>query len=211
MLTGESTSITKNQITDYELENVIKLNSEPNNKNTLYQGTKIIKTRPGNLFQKVNYQNMEDTNPVVLALVLRTGFNTAKGSLIKAILSPKPIKFKFYEDSLKFIRVMSLIAVIGFFFSLFYFIKLEFKVSKIILRLLDLVVIVVPPALPATMAIGTAFAVERLRKSGIFCCENLKINVSSRVDYVCFDKTVIHFYYPGNAYTKLVRISWIAI
>jgi cation-transporting ATPase 13A3/4/5 len=43
------------------------------------------------------------------------------------------------------------------------------KVSLIILRALDLITVVVPPALPTTMSIGTSFAIQRLKKSGIFC------------------------------------------
>lgn len=39
----------------------------------------------------------------------------------------------------------------------------------IIVRALDLITIVVPPALPATLTIGTNFALSRLKKQLIFC------------------------------------------
>lgn len=39
----------------------------------------------------------------------------------------------------------------------------------IIIRALDLVTIIVPPALPATLSIGTNFALSRLKKKEIFC------------------------------------------
>jgi len=39
----------------------------------------------------------------------------------------------------------------------------------IIIRALDLITIVVPPALPATLTIGTNFALSRLKKQSIFC------------------------------------------
>lgn len=39
----------------------------------------------------------------------------------------------------------------------------------IIVRALDLITIVVPPALPATLTIGTNFALSRLKKRDIFC------------------------------------------
>lgn len=39
----------------------------------------------------------------------------------------------------------------------------------IIVRALDLITIVVPPALPATLTIGTNFALSRLKKQSIFC------------------------------------------
>jgi len=48
---------------------------------------------------------------------------------------------------------------------------------------------VVPPALPATLSIGTSFAVGRLRKSGIFCISPSRVNVCGKVNICCFDKT----------------------
>lgn len=59
----------------------------------------------------------------------------------------------------------------------------------IIIRALDLVTIVVPPALPATMSIGTSFAIARLRKVGIYCISPNRVNIGGKVNIVCFDKT----------------------
>jgi cation-transporting P-type ATPase 13A2 len=59
----------------------------------------------------------------------------------------------------------------------------------IILRALDLITIVVPPALPATLSIGTSFAISRLRAAGIFCISPNRVNVAGKVNVVCFDKT----------------------
>ncbi len=50
----------------------------------------------------------------MLGLVIRTAFVTTKGNLVRDILYPRPNKFKFYQDSLKFIMVMGVIAVLGF-------------------------------------------------------------------------------------------------
>lgn len=57
------------------------------------------------------------------------------------------------------------------------------------LRALDLITIVVPPALPATLSIGTSFAIGRLRKLGIFCISPNRVNIAGRINVVCFDKT----------------------
>ena len=59
----------------------------------------------------------------------------------------------------------------------------------IVVRALDLITIIVPPALPATLTIGTSFALSRLRKRGIFCISPNRVNVSGTVDIMCFDKT----------------------
>lgn len=61
--------------------------------------------------------------------------------------------------------------------------------QTIIIRALDLITVVVPPALPATLSIGTSFAIGRLRKSGIFCVSPSRVNVAGKINVVCFDKT----------------------
>lgn len=46
-----------------------------------------------------------------MALVIRTGYLTTKGELVRSILYPPPADFKFETDSYKFIAMLSLIAV----------------------------------------------------------------------------------------------------
>lgn len=59
----------------------------------------------------------------VVGIVLRTGFATAKGRLVRSILYPKPSSFKIYADSFKFVAVMALFAIVGFLWSIAAFIK----------------------------------------------------------------------------------------
>lgn len=49
--------------------------------------------------------------------------------------------------------------------------------------------ITVPPALPAAMTAGTAFAISRLKKRKIYCISPPRVNVSGRVNLMVFDKT----------------------
>ena len=60
--------------------------------------------------------------------------------------------------------------------------------GHIIVRSLDLVTIVVPPALPAAMTIGIVFAQRRLKKKHIFCISPNSINQCGALNVVCFDK-----------------------
>ena len=39
-------------------------------------------------------------------LFYSTGFSTTKGGLIRSILNPKPVGFKFFRDSMRFIALM---------------------------------------------------------------------------------------------------------
>jgi cation-transporting P-type ATPase 13A2 len=65
----------------------------------------------------------------------------------------------------------------------------QLKWQTILVRALDLITVVVPPALPATLSIGTSFSIGRLRKLGIFCISPSRVNVSGKVNVCCFDKT----------------------
>ena len=77
----------------------------------------------------------------------------------------------------------------GFAASFVNFVRLHLAFHLIIIRALDLITIVVPPALPATLTIGTSFALSRLRKKQIFCISPQRVNVGGKLDIICFDKT----------------------
>ena len=150
-------------------------------KHFLFNGTKIIRAR--------RPQEDSDDEAVALAVVVRTGFNTTKGGLVRSMLFPKPSGFKFYRDAFRYISVMAGVAGIGFVASFINFIRLKLAWHLIIVRALDLITIVVPPALPATLTIGTSFALSRLKAKSIFCISPQRVNVAGKLDILCFDKT----------------------
>ena len=65
----------------------------------------------------------------------------------------------------------------------------------VLVRGLDLVTIVVPPALPAAMTVGIVYAQSRLKKADIFCISTNSINACGALDLVCFDKVRLHYSY----------------
>ncbi|KAK2791510.1 hypothetical protein FQN53_002619 [Emmonsiellopsis sp. PD_33] len=184
MLTGESVPVSKTPTTNESLS-FLDLNApsvQPSvAKHFLFCGTRIIRAR--------RPQDAEDDEAVALAMVIRTGFNTTKGALVRSMLFPKPSGFKFYRDSFRYISVMGCIAALGFVASFVNFVRLGLAWHLIIVRALDLITIVVPPALPATLTIGTNFALSRLKKQQIFCISPQRVNVGGKLNVVCFDKT----------------------
>ncbi|XP_077866411.1 polyamine-transporting ATPase 13A3 [Saccoglossus kowalevskii] len=173
MLTGESVPITKTALPPEEFG---ILNTETHKRHILFCGTDVIQCRRG-----------PDT--YVRAVVLRTGFSTSKGTLVRSILYPKPMDFKLYRDAMRFIGVLASIAAIGFVLIITVKIMKKATVKDIIIKALDIFTIAVPPALPAALTIGMVFAQRRLKKKGIFCISPQRINVSGTLDVVCFDKT----------------------
>ncbi|KAF9012429.1 P-type ATPase [Cyathus striatus] len=180
MLTGESVPVSKVPVKDDDLAKW-REEKEENAKCFLYCGTKVVRVR-GAITQ-------DGWSKPPLGLVARTGFNTTKGALVRSMLFPKPIGFKFYRDSVRFIGVLAGIAGLGFCFSAVQFVRLGIPWHTIIIRALDLITVVVPPALPATLSIGTSFAISRLRKFGIFCISPSRVNVAGKINVCCFDKT----------------------
>ncbi|KTW30208.1 hypothetical protein T552_00686 [Pneumocystis carinii B80] len=181
-LTGESIPVSKIFAPENAVKSLLEVETEvPKelSKHYLFCGTKIIQTRKSYKYHKSR----------ALAVVVKTGFDTTKGILIRSILSEKPASFKFYKDSLRFLGVMAIIALCGFIVNSIRFVQMGIAWNLIILRGLDLITIVVPPALPATLIIQTNFAVSRLKKHQIYCISPSKVNISGKINVMCFDKT----------------------
>ncbi|CAH7675289.1 hypothetical protein BY996DRAFT_4588238 [Phakopsora pachyrhizi] len=190
MLTGESIPVSKLPITKSQIKLMSSLSGDiPPNlaKHVLFCGTSIIRIRMAAQVNRTSSPLPE--NMSAIAMVLRTGFRTTKGTLVRSMLFPKPIDFAFYRDSFRFIGALTIIAGVGFMASCVNFLQMGIDWSTILVRALDLITIVVPPALPATMSIGTSFSISRLRKCGIFCISPTRVNVGGKVSLVCFDKT----------------------
>ncbi|CAH1775580.1 unnamed protein product [Owenia fusiformis] len=174
MLTGESVPVTKTPLAhqeDSEIYSPIE-----HKRHTLFSGTQVIQTR---------YYGSSK----VCAVVVRTGFSTAKGDLVRSILFPKPMGFQFYKDSMKFIGFLACLAGLGMIYSIAVYIRDKATISKTIIRALDIITIAVPPALPAAMTVGTVYAQNRLKKAGIFCISPPRINICGKLKLICFDKT----------------------
>ncbi|XP_075802716.1 polyamine-transporting ATPase 13A2 isoform X4 [Microtus pennsylvanicus] len=172
-LTGESIPVLKTALP----EGPKPYCPETHRRHTLFCGTLILQARAY-------------LGPRVLAVVTRTGFCTAKGGLVSSILHPRPISFKFYKHSMKFVAALSVLALLGTVYSIFILYRNRVPVKEIVIRALDLVTVVVPPALPAAMTVCTLYAQSRLRTQGIFCIHPLRINLGGKLRLVCFDKVL---------------------
>ncbi|NWW21020.1 AT132 ATPase, partial [Falcunculus frontatus] len=180
LLTGESIPVMKTPLPAGGQAAGATYCPEEHRRHTLFCGTHLIQARA--------YVGGD-----VLAVVTRTGFCTAKGDLISSILYPKPVTFKFYKDAVKFVLFLAMLGIHqGVPFpplSLLLLLPSQVPVGQIIIRALDLVTVIVPPALPAAMTVGTIYAQNRLKKQGIFCISPPRINLCGKLRLVCFDKT----------------------
>lgn len=95
-ISGESVPVLKTA-----LPNINLLYNECEDANhTLFSGTKILQAR-------------YFSDRKVHGVVLRTGFLTAKGSLVRSILYPPPADFRFDKDTYRFIWILATVAFSG--------------------------------------------------------------------------------------------------
>ena len=60
-------------------------------------------------------------------------------------------------------------ALIGFCYTLIILGISRYDVHETVIRAFDVITIVVPPALPAALTVGTVYALQRLKKQQIYC------------------------------------------
>ncbi|XP_052761009.1 polyamine-transporting ATPase 13A3-like isoform X1 [Mya arenaria] len=179
MLTGESVPVTKTPIPNPRLtheDSRMMFRPKDHGRHILFCGTHVIQTR--------FYGGHK-----VKAVVFRTGFSTAKGELVRSILYPKPVDFRFNRDTYKFVGILAGVAFVGFVYTIVLMVNRGDAAGDIALRALDLITIAVPPALPAALTVGIVFAQSRLKTARIYCISPRSINVCGGINTVCFDKT----------------------
>ena len=172
-LTGESLPVVKNTMPN----STDQFSLEKFKNNVVFAGSNIL---------VVN----EDKNlDFALGLVYSTGFSSTKGDLFKTLLFPKSLHFQFYSDSWKFLGVLAVIGLIAFINRVIDQMKNGIPFWTTLLTSADILTIAVPPSLPLVLTVGVVLAVERLKKSKIFCIVPDKINFAGRINTMCWDKT----------------------
>ncbi|KAM4693456.1 putative cation-transporting ATPase 13A4 [Discoglossus pictus] len=177
MLTGESIPVSKTPLPHLDHTMPWKAHSgEDYKRHILFCGTEVIQTKAASHSQ-------------VKAVVLRTGFNTAKGDLVRSILYPKPMNFKLYRDAFRFLMILATVAAIGTIYTVAVFVVKGESPTEVLIKALIIITTAVPPALSAALSTGIMYAQRRLKKQGIFCISPQRINVCGRLNIICFDKT----------------------
>lgn len=153
---------------------------------SLYAGTQIITARPGSR-----------------AFVTRTACSTERGRLVRNILlqpynasgwgivsSSSDGVHSASREVYYTLAFLLAIGITGALWAAMQFVK-KFHLShgEAILESLDLITIAVPPALPATVTFGLAFAIARLNACRIFCVRASAVPQAGHSTIICFDKT----------------------
>lgn len=208
MLTGESVPVAKRALPYVPGANGPLFNIDKHSSHVLFGGTEVVTIRHAN--DNV-LREFGITENVPLALVLRTGFSTTQGHMMRSILYPPPNdRANFKKESYKFLAMLALLGCIGSALAAYFTFRSGLHKNVVFLRALDTIPNAVPPSLTAAMTVGCSIAVAKLRRFWkIHCVAPSRVNVAGQVNTLVFDKTGTlteeGLELDGVAYSRLLR------
>eukprot|EP01062_Namystynia_karyoxenos_P046569 TRINITY_DN3495_c0_g1_i1.p1 TRINITY_DN3495_c0_g1~~TRINITY_DN3495_c0_g1_i1.p1 ORF type:complete len:1335 (+),score=358.47 TRINITY_DN3495_c0_g1_i1:74-4078(+) len=148
-------------------------------KHTVYCGTTLMQCGGGG------------TSEEVVAVVRKTGASTGKGDLLKLILFPNKMVFKYNEELPVVVALLSLYAIVMFILAIIFQMRNGAKKSWVTMWVYGMFTFsqTLSPLLPVALVVGQVNASMRLKKLGVFCINPHRIAISGKVRVFCFDKT----------------------
>ncbi|TRM59042.1 hypothetical protein BD626DRAFT_437524 [Schizophyllum amplum] len=184
MLSGESTPLLKESIQLLEANDRLDVDGVHKNY-VLFSGTKVLQATPST--QTASPIKTPDGG--CLGVVLRTGFGTAQGQLVRTmIFSTERVSANNLESFL-FIGFLLIFAIGASWYVWVNGLARGMPKGKLLLDCVLIITSVVPPELPMELSLAVNASLVALSKYAIFCTEPFRIPFAGRVDVCCFDKT----------------------
>lgn len=200
MLSGESIPLRKEAVgsglDEKELLEKLHVDEGSNmqhKKHVLFGGTKLLQhtleTQPSSFaLSKSKIPVPPDQGCVVF--VLRTGFGTTQGSLVRTIIYSSQRVTANNTEAMWFILFLLGFAICASSFVLHQGLQDASRDRfKLLLHCIMIVTSVVPPELPMELSLAVTNSLIALTKFNIFCTEPFRIPFAGRIDICCFDKT----------------------
>ena len=172
MLSSELTPLLKESIELWEAN--ARLDVDGAHKNAvLFGGTKVLQSSPG--------EPACTPDGGCLAVVLRTGFGTAQGQLVRTMLFSTERVSANNLESFLFIGSLLIFAIAASWYVWVKGIERGLKKSKLLLDCVMIITSVIPPEPPMEISLAVNASLVALRNYAIFCTEPFRIHFAGRV------------------------------
>jgi len=129
-------------------------------------------------------------NDGCLGVVVRTGYGTSQGGLMRKILFATERVTGDSSETFLFIGVLVVFAAMASSVVLYYGLQDDSRNRfKLFLHCIMIVTSVVPPELPMELSLAVTNSLAALAQFAVYCTEPFRIPFAGRLDVLCFDKT----------------------
>lgn len=163
-------------------------NNKYNKKKIIPEGYAISDDNQNSVFTK--QVTTIKTENYAIGLVIGTGFNTARGKILRDILNSQPVYVGFLHEAYMYIYYTIFIGLLLSIFYFLYFVYIsEWELLQCFVYTADLFFTLASPALYASLSVGIQLSNRRLKKDNIKCNNLDRIYIAGNIDIAIFDKT----------------------